>query len=95
MIEVRNLSRFYGAKSAISDLSFSIQSNEVVGFIGLNGVGKSTTLKILACLLEPSSGEVIIDGENLANAPVSFRSNIGFLPEEPPLYKDSEFDILF
>jgi ABC-2 type transport system ATP-binding protein len=88
MIEVRNLSRFYGDFAAISDLTFSIQSNEVVGFLGLNGAGKSTSLKILACLLEASSGEVIIDGVNLATAAVSFRSKIGFLPEEPPLYKD-------
>ncbi len=88
MIDVRNLSRFYGDFAAISDLCFSIKSNEVVGFLGLNGAGKSTTLKILACLLEASSGEVEIDGVNLATAAVSFRSKIGFLPEEPPLYKD-------
>jgi ABC-2 type transport system ATP-binding protein len=88
MIEVRNLSRFYGDFAAISDLCFSIKSNEVIGFLGLNGAGKSTTLKILACLLEASSGEVEVDGVNLATAAVSFRSKIGFLPEEPPLYKD-------
>ena len=94
MIEVQNLSRFYANNTAISDLTFKIQDNEIVGFLGLNGAGKSTTLKILACLLEASSGEVTIDGENLATANVTFRSKIGFLPEEPPLYKEmtvSEF----
>ncbi len=88
MIEVRNLSRYYGDFAAISDISFSIQQHEVIGFLGLNGAGKSTTLKILAGLLSPSTGEVFIDGINWIENPDTFRANIGFLPEEPPLYKD-------
>lgn len=88
MIEVRNLSRYYGDFAAISNISFSIQRHEIVGFLGLNGVGKSTTLKILAGILSPSSGEVFIDSINWLQNPDSFRSKIGFLPEEPPLYKD-------
>jgi len=88
MIEVRNLSRYYGDFAAISNISFSIQQHEVIGFLGLNGAGKSTTLKILAGLLSPSDGEVFIDGINWIDNPNAFRSNIGFLPEEPPLYKE-------
>ncbi len=88
MIEVRNLSRYYGNFAAISDLSFSIKENEVIGFLGLNGAGKSTTLKILAGLLSPSQGEIFIDSMNWVENPDAFRSKIGFLPEEPPLYKE-------
>jgi len=88
MIEVRGLSRFYGAHRAVNDVSFSIGANEVVGFLGLNGAGKSTTLKIIAGLIPPSVGTVIVDGVDVTTAPVSFRASIGFLPEEPPLYDE-------
>ena len=88
MIEVQNLSRYYGDFPAISDISFSIQQHEIIGFLGLNGAGKSTTLKILAGLLSPSKGQVFINGSNWIENPDAFRANIGFLPEEPPLYKD-------
>ncbi|MEC7985257.1 MAG: ABC transporter ATP-binding protein [Myxococcota bacterium] len=88
MIVVESLSRYYGDFAAIENLTFQIDSKEVVGFLGLNGAGKSTTLKILATLLSPSNGKIEIDGTDLESAPVSFRSQIGFLPEEPPLYKE-------
>ena len=88
MIEVQNLSRYYGDFAAISDISFSIQQHEIIGFLGLNGAGKSTTLKILAGLLSPSEGQVFINGSNWIENPDAFRANIGFLPEEPPLYKE-------
>ena len=94
MIEVRSLSRYYGEFAAIEDISFDIRSNEVVGFLGLNGAGKSTTLKILAGLLAPSEGSVMVDGSDLLSAPSAFRARIGYLPEEPPLYREmtvSEF----
>ena len=88
MIEVQNLSRYYGEFAAISDISFSIQQHEIIGFLGLNGAGKSTTLKILAGLLSPSDGQIFINGSNWIENPDDFRANIGFLPEEPPLYKE-------
>jgi ABC-2 type transport system ATP-binding protein len=88
MIEVQSLSRFYGSRCAVSDVSFSIAANEVVGFLGLNGAGKSTTLKVLAGLLLPSGGEVTIDGVDMSEAPIRVRSQIGFLPEDPPLYTE-------
>ena len=88
MIKVQSLSRYYGSKPAINNLSFEIESKQVVGFLGLNGAGKSTTLKILAGLLTPSSGNVEIDGRNLLENTDKFRSSIGYLPEEPPLYRD-------
>ena len=88
MIKVQSLSRYYGSKPAIQNLSFEIKSKQVIGFLGLNGAGKSTTLKILAGLLTPSEGNVEIDGRNLLDSTDSFRSYIGYLPEEPPLYHD-------
>ncbi|MCK6505590.1 ABC transporter ATP-binding protein [Myxococcota bacterium] len=88
MIEVRNLSRYYGSFCAVEEVSFSISDGEVVGFLGRNGAGKSTTLKVLAGLLTPSSGTVTIDGVDMTEAPTSFRSRIGWLPEDPPLYED-------
>ena len=88
MLEVQSLSRYYGEFAAIQDISFKIEQHQVVGFLGLNGAGKSTTLKILATLLTPSTGTVIIDGKDYDDADISFRSNIGFLPEDPPLYRE-------
>jgi ABC-2 type transport system ATP-binding protein len=86
MIEVQSLSRYYGSHRAVDDVSFTIRSNTVVGFLGLNGAGKSTTLKVLAGLLSPSAGSVKINGVEMSEAPVSFRKSIGYLPENPPLY---------
>jgi ABC-2 type transport system ATP-binding protein len=88
MIEVSGLTRYYGVHAAVKDLSFTIRDHEIVGILGLNGAGKSTTLKILAGLLLPSSGAVSIDGVDVVQAPDSLRANIGFLPEDTPLYRD-------
>jgi ABC-2 type transport system ATP-binding protein len=88
MIQVDGLTKYYGARAAIRDLSFRISSGEVVGFLGLNGAGKTTTLKILAAVLLPSSGTVRIDGMDVAQAPRSLKQRIGYLPEEAPLYDE-------
>ncbi len=86
MIEVKSLTRYYGSHPAVTDVSFTIADNEIVGILGLNGAGKSTILKVLAGLLMPTAGEVCIDGVDMLDASDSFRKQIGFLPEEPPLY---------
>lgn len=88
MIEVQSLTRYYGTRRAVDNVSFSIASEEVVGFLGLNGAGKSTTLKVLAGLLSPSLGSVKVNGVDVTEAPVSFRARIGYLPDEPPVYKE-------
>lgn len=88
MINVEGLTHYYGERRAIEDLSFRIAEHEIVGFLGLNGAGKSTTLKILGGLLVPSTGTVTIDGVDLVEAGADFRSRIGYLPEDPPLYKE-------
>ncbi|HEY1334660.1 MAG TPA: ABC transporter ATP-binding protein [Myxococcaceae bacterium] len=88
MIQVEQLSKYYGARAAIRNLSFRIEPGEVVGFLGLNGAGKTTTLRILGCVLLPTSGTVRLDGQDLLSAPRQLKARIGFLPETPPLYED-------
>jgi len=69
MIEVRGLTKYYGEHAAIADLNFSIARGEVIGFLGLNGAGKSTTLKVLGCVLLPTAGVVTVDGIDIARDP--------------------------
>ncbi len=88
MIEVDKLSKYFGERAAIRDLSFSIAKGEVVGFLGLNGAGKTTTLRILGCLLLPTSGTVRVDGLEVTQNPYEIRGRIGFLPDLPPLYPE-------
>src|SRR5579871_6014092 len=88
MIQVDGLTKYYGAHAAIRDLSFRIDKGEVIGFLGLNGAGKSTTLKVLGCVLLPTSGRVTIDGFDVVRDPHEIRKRIGFLPDTPPLYDD-------
>ncbi|MEZ4316876.1 MAG: ABC transporter ATP-binding protein [Myxococcota bacterium] len=88
MIEVINLTRYYGSFAALEGLSFSIDQGQIIGLLGLNGAGKSTTLKILAGLLTPSEGTVRFNGVDITENPDSVRAQIGFLPEDPPLYRD-------
>ena len=88
MIQVTDLTRYYGEFPAVQGVSFEVQKGEIIGILGLNGAGKSTTLKILAGLLLPSSGSVVIDGTDMVTAPDKMRRHIGYLPEDPPLYLD-------
>src|SRR6187549_3479733 len=88
MIRATNLSKFYGSKRALAQVSFEIADGETVGFLGLNGAGKTTALRILACDLRPSSGSVEIGGVDAVADPHEVRKRIGFLPENPPLYMD-------
>ncbi|MBN1204429.1 MAG: ABC transporter ATP-binding protein [Myxococcaceae bacterium] len=88
MIQVEGLTKYYGEHAAIRDLAFTINKGEVIGFLGLNGAGKSTTLKILGCVLLPTSGRVVIDGYDALRDPHEVRKRIGFLPDTPPLYDE-------
>ncbi|MEM7154240.1 MAG: ABC transporter ATP-binding protein [Myxococcota bacterium] len=88
MIEASGLTRYYGDFAALSGASFTIEDREIVGFLGLNGAGKSTMLKILAGLLLPSAGTVKVGGVDAVTDPDGLRRKIGFLPEEPPLYRE-------
>ena len=88
MIEVRNIVKKYGDKFAVNDVSFTVNSGEIVGFLGPNGAGKSTTMNILTGYLSANSGTVKIDGADILEDPTRAKKLIGFLPELPPLYMD-------
>ena len=88
MIRASNLSKFYGGKRALGPVTFEINDGETVGFLGLNGAGKTTALRILACDLRPSAGTIEVGGVDAVTEPHEVRKLIGFLPENPPLYTD-------
>lgn len=88
MIEIRDLTKYYGERRVIGPLGFEIASGEIVGLLGLNGAGKTTTLRILACDLLPTSGRALVDGIDVVDNPREVRSRIGYLPDKPPLYDE-------
>ena len=88
MIEIEELYKYYGSRRAVGPLSVEIASGEVVGLLGLNGAGKTTVLRILACDLLPTSGRVLVGGIDVVDNPQAVRANIGYLPDTPPLYHD-------
>ncbi len=88
MIEVKNLSKSYGSKLAVNDISFSVGEGEILGFLGPNGAGKSTTMNMLTGYLSSSGGEAVINGADILEDPAAAKRSIGYLPEQPPLYLD-------
>ncbi len=88
MVQLTDVTKYYGSKRALGPVSFEIERGDTVGFLGLNGVGKTTLLKILACGLRPSSGTVSIDGLDVLDNPHEVRKRVGYLPELPPVYGD-------
>ena len=88
MIRATNLTKLYGGRRALGPVSFEIADGETVGFLGLNGAGKTTALRILACDLRPSAGTIDVGGVDAIAEPHEVRKRIGFLPENPPLYMD-------
>ena len=88
MVHLTDVTKYYGSKRALGPVSFEIERGDTVGFLGLNGVGKTTLLKILACGLRPSSGTVSIDGLDVLDNPHEVRKRVGYLPELPPVYGD-------
>lgn len=88
MVEVKNITKCYGDNKAVDDVSFTVNSGEILGFLGPNGAGKSTTMNIITGYLSSSSGTVTVDGCEILDDPKGVKSKIGYLPEIPPLYMD-------
>lgn len=88
MIRVEHLSKRYGNRYALDDVSFTIGKGEIVGLLGANGAGKSTTMNILTGYLSATEGEVYVDGVSVLDDPTEAKRRIGYLPEQPPLYFD-------
>lgn len=88
MITVKNVTKKYGKFKAVDNISFEINNGEIIGLLGPNGAGKSTTMNILTGFIEPTEGEVIINGYNISKKPKKAKKCIGYMPEGVPLYKD-------
>jgi len=88
MVEVQDLTKYYGATPAISRLNFEVAKGEIVGFLGPNGAGKTTTLKILAGFMPPTSGAARLNGYDCVTDSLAVRRSLGYLPETVPLYTD-------
>lgn len=87
-IEVKKITKLYGEQKALNDVSFSIQSGEIIGFLGPNGAGKSTLMKIISCYLPSSEGTVKVCGLDVMEQSMEVRKKVGYLPEHNPLYLD-------
>lgn len=88
MIEVRNLTKYYGEHVGIQDISFDVQKGEILGFLGPNGAGKTTTMKILSSYMPPTSGTARVCGYDVFEDSREVKKKVGYLPEHPPLYLD-------
>ncbi len=88
MIKVQNLTKLFGAKRAVDDISFSVERGEVLGFLGPNGAGKSTTMRMITGFIPPSAGAVTVGGFNMDDNPIPAKRLIGYLPENAPAYTD-------
>lgn len=88
MIEVKNVTKKYGDFYAVRNINFEVKEGEIVGFLGRNGAGKSTTMNMITGFIEPTSGQIIVDGYDVYKKPKKVKSQIGYMPEGTPLYSD-------
>ena len=88
MIEIKNLTKFYGNNAAVKNISFTVKDHEILGFLGPNGAGKSTTMNIITGYLPSTSGTVLISGMDITENPSAVKKKIGYHPEIPPVYLD-------
>ncbi|KKC29046.1 ABC-type multidrug transport system, ATPase component [Caldanaerobacter subterraneus subsp. pacificus DSM 12653] len=88
MVELKNVTKIYGTRKAVDNISFSVDKGEIVGFLGPNGAGKTTTMKMITGYMPPTSGTIKIAGYDIVEQPIEAKKHIGYLPETPPLYLD-------
>ena len=86
MVQVENLTKYYGSYIGIEDVSFSIEAGEVVGFLGPNGAGKTTTMRVLTCSMPATNGRATVAGHDVLQDSLAVRRRVGYLPETPPVY---------
>jgi ABC-2 type transport system ATP-binding protein len=88
LIRVENLTKYYGTRLAVDDISFNVEKGEIVGFLGPNAAGKTTTMRILTGFLMPTNGDISVASYNMLSHSLEARQHIGYLPEAVPLYRD-------
>ena len=88
MVRLENLSKNYGTVKAVKSISFELSDSQIVGFLGANGAGKSTTLKMMTGFISPTSGNVFVDDLNIIDDNLEIQKQIGYLPELNPLYNE-------
>jgi len=87
-IEISNITKYYGPQKALENINLTINSGQVAGLVGPNGAGKSTLMKIITCFIPPSEGKAYVNGLNVAEQSIQVRKQVGYLPENNPLYTD-------
>ena len=87
-IKINNITKIYGSQKALNNVSFEIKNREIVGFLGPNGAGKSTLMKIITGFIAPTSGNIFVNDKNILEHSTEIKNNIGYLPENNPLYLD-------
>lgn len=92
LIQAENLHRHYGDILAVQDLSFELRQGDILGLLGPNGAGKSSTMHMLAGVLAPSAGRILVNGFDLLDQPRTAKKQVGYLPEQPPLYNELSVD---
>jgi len=88
VIEVKNITKKYGSFTAVDNISFKIEEGEIIGLLGPNGAGKSTTMNMITGYIEPTEGEIIVNGYDISKKPKKAKAQIGYMPEGVPLYSD-------
>lgn len=88
MVEVKNLTKMYGNKVGVKDISFTAEKGEILGFLGPNGAGKSTTMNVITGYRPATEGRVLIGGYDISEKPIEAKKRLGYLPETPPLYPE-------
>lgn len=88
MLEVKALEKSYGSRHAVRGVSFAVEKGTVLGFLGPNGAGKSTTMRMISGVLEPDSGDALVDGKSIISDRRAAQASLGYLPEGAPLYED-------
>jgi len=92
LISVQNLSRYYGGFCAVNNISFEVKRGQILGFLGPNGAGKTTTMQVITGTLAPTIGQISVAGYDLLDYPIKAKTAIGYLPEQPPLYREMQVD---